>query len=103
MSVNKNLYYMAEINAARRLVDYRSGKSHLARSGNSSCPLKKVILPARENIVQIKFLRKLKLHVMEKQMTQMLRFKVKTTWGVGTGGAKGAKAPQNHTKGALFL
>ena len=54
-------YYMAEINAARWLVDYRSGKSHLARSGNSSCPLKKFILPARENIVQIKFLRKLKL------------------------------------------
>ena len=52
---------MAEINAARWLVDYRSGKSHLARSGNSSCPLKKFILPARENIVQIKFLRKLKL------------------------------------------
>ncbi len=44
-----------------KLVDYRSGKSHLARSGNSSCPLKKFILPARENIVQIKFLRKLKL------------------------------------------
>ena len=43
------------------MVDYRSGKSHLARSGNSSCPLKKFILPARENIVQIKFLRKLKL------------------------------------------
>ncbi len=36
-------------------------KSHLARSGNSSCPLKKFILPARENIVQIKFLKKLKL------------------------------------------
>ena len=52
---------MAEINAARWLVDYRSGKNHLARSGNSSCPLKKFILPARENIVQIKFLRKLKL------------------------------------------
>ena len=52
---------MAEINAARWLVDYRSGKSHLARSGNSSCPLKKFILPARENIVQIIFLRKLKL------------------------------------------
>ena len=32
-----------------------------AHAGNSSCPLKKVILPARENIVQIKFLRKLKL------------------------------------------
>ena len=43
------------------MVDYWSGKSHLARSGNASCPLKKVILPARENIVQIKFLRKLKL------------------------------------------
>ena len=59
---NKYIYYMAEINAARWLVDYRSGKSlHLARSGNSSCPLKKFILPARENIVQIEFLRKLKL------------------------------------------
>ncbi len=34
---------------------------HLARSRNSSCPLKKFILPARENIVQINFLRKLKL------------------------------------------
>ena len=28
-----------------RLVDYRSGKSHLARSRNSSCPFKKFILP----------------------------------------------------------
>ncbi len=60
----------------------------------SSFPLRKFILPARENIVQIKFLRKLKLimpccddeeyspsefYVIEKQMTQMLRFKVKTT------------------------
>ena len=53
-------YYMAEINAAGWLVDYRSGKSHLSRSSNSSFPLKKFILPARENIVQIKFLRKLK-------------------------------------------
>ncbi len=43
------------------MVDYRSGKSHLARSGYSSCPLKKFILPAHENIVQIKFLRKLRL------------------------------------------
>ncbi len=43
------------------MVDYRSVKSHLARSGNSSCSLKNFILPARENIVQIKFLRKLKL------------------------------------------
>ncbi len=43
------------------MVDYRSGKSHLARSGNSSCPLKKFILPARENIVQIKCLGKLNI------------------------------------------
>ncbi len=28
---------------------------HLARSRNSSCPLMKFILPARENTVQIKF------------------------------------------------
>ena len=28
---------------------------HLARSRNSSCPLKKFILPARVNIAQIKF------------------------------------------------
>ena len=30
------------------LVDYRSGKNHLARSRNSSCPLKKFILPVQE-------------------------------------------------------
>ena len=46
-------YIMAEINAARWLVDCRSGKSHLAHSRKSSCPLKKFILPARENTVQI--------------------------------------------------
>jgi hypothetical protein len=33
----------------------------ITRSRNSSCPLKKFILPTRENIVQIKFLRKRKL------------------------------------------
>ena len=52
----------------------------------SSCPLKKFILPARENIVQIKFLRKLKLIMpycddeehsrVSFTVLEMLRFKV---------------------------
>ncbi len=63
------------------MVDYtdRSRKSHLARSGNSSCPLKKFILPARENIVHDEEHSRVSFTVMEKRMTQMLRFKVKTT------------------------
>ena len=36
-----NIYYLAEINSARRLIDYRSGKSHLAVARSSSCPLLK--------------------------------------------------------------
>ena len=40
---------MEEINNARWLVDYWSGKGH------AFCPVKKFIFSAHENIVEIKF------------------------------------------------
>ena len=40
-SCGLNIYYLAEINSSRRMIDYRSGKSHLAVVRNSSYPLLK--------------------------------------------------------------
>ena len=34
-----NISYLAEINSARKLIDYLSEKSQLAVARNSSCPL----------------------------------------------------------------
>ena len=60
------------------MVNYRSGKPHLARSRKSSCPLVKTLykLNFKGNLCLICHPR-VGFNIMEKQMIQMLRLKAK--------------------------